>query len=255
MRIATFNVNSVRARLPNLLTWLQDAKPDVVLLQEIKCEAPDFPAADLKVAGYEAQIVGQKTYNGVAILSRTPSTLVHGTLPGNQGDIQSRFLEVRLNGLTLINIYAPNGNPMGSEKFPYKLKWLDNLISHAKKLMAAEEPFLIAGDFNIIPEPLDAKNPADWTGDALFQTESRERWRTLLNLGLTDAYRALHGTTQEFTFWDYQAGAWPRNNGIRIDHFLLSPQLADRLRKCEIDKAPRGAEKASDHTPIWVEIE
>lgn len=248
MKIATFNVNSVRARLANLEAWLASAQPDIVCLQEIKCETELFPA----IAGYHALAHGQKSYNGVAILSREPAELVRNSL--NADDPQSRYLEVRIGGITIINIYAPNGNPLGSEKFPYKLDWLARLTARAKELLAAEEPFLITGDYNIIPEELDCYNPANWLGDALFQPESRAAYRRLLNLGLYDAFRALHPTAAEYTFWDYQAGAWQRNNGIRIDHALLSPKLADRLVSCSIDKNPRGEEKASDHIPLIVEL-
>jgi exodeoxyribonuclease-3 len=246
MIIATFNVNSIRARLANLLTWLEAAKPDAVILQEIKCEAQDFPALELKAAGYEALIKGQKAYHGVAILTRIPTTIVKDTLDAGE----ARYLEADWQGLRLINIYAPNGNPMGSEKFPYKLGWLAKLETRLKELLSQEVPFLVGGDFNIIPEDIDCYSPSAWANDALFQPESRTAYRRLLNLGLYDAYRALHPTTQEYTFWDYQAGAWPQNHGIRIDHFLLSPLLADRLLQCNIDKAPRSAEKASDHTPV-----
>lgn len=253
MKIATFNVNSVRARLPNLLDWLKQAQPDAVLLQEIKCENDSFPLEEIKAAGYHALVHGQKTYNGVAILSRQPAELVLGTL--NADDPQARYLEARLNGITLINIYAPNGNPVDSEKYPYKLDWLKRLTARAKALLATEVPFLIAGDYNIIPENIDCHDPAAWMGDALFRPESRRAFRTLANLGLYDAFRNLHpGAERAYTFWDYQAGAWPRDNGIRIDHALLSPQLADRLVACTIDRAVRGADKASDHTPLTVEL-
>lgn len=248
MKIATFNVNSVRARLPNLEAWLAAAQPDVVCLQEIKCESELFPP----IAGYHALVHGQKSYNGVAILSKQPAELVSNSL--NTDDPQARYMEARLNGITIINIYAPNGNPLGTEKFPYKLDWLARLTTRAKALLATEEPFLITGDYNIIPEEQDCYSPAAWTGDALFQPESRAAYRRLKNLGLYDAFRALHPNMQEYTFWDYQAGAWQRNNGIRIDHALLSPKLADRLVSCSIDKAPRGEDKASDHTPLIVEI-
>lgn len=248
MKIATFNVNSVRARLPNLEAWLAAAQPDVVCLQEIKCEAALFPA----IAGYQALVHGQKSYNGVAILSKTPAELVSNSL--NADDPQARYLEACIGGMTIINIYAPNGNPLGSEKFPYKLDWLARLTARAKQLLADEVPFIITGDYNIIPEEQDCYSPAAWLGDALFQPESRAAYRRLLNLGLYDAFRALHPNLQEYTFWDYQAGAWQRNNGIRIDHALLSPKLADRLVSCHIDKQPRGEDKASDHTPLMVEL-
>lgn len=253
MKVATFNVNSVRARLPNVLDWLKAEHPDVVCLQEIKCENDQFPAADFAALGYQALIVGQKSYHGVATLSRQPMEIVNTTL--NTDDPQARYLEARLEGITIINIYAPNGNPVASEKFGYKLDWLDRLTHRAKALLAAETPFLITGDFNIIPEPEDAREPSAWSHDALFQPESRAAWRRLLNLGLYDAFRCLYPHAEHaYTFWDYQAGSWPRDNGIRIDHALLSPQLADRLESCRIDKTPRAQDKASDHTPLIVEI-
>lgn len=249
MKLATFNVNSVRARLPNLIEWLGEAKPDAVLLQEIKCEEKDFPAADLKAAGYESFVTGQKSYNGVTVLSRSPVKEILSALPGGD-DPQARYQEVELEGLRLINIYAPNGNPLGTEKFSYKLAWLERLAARLEVLLREGVPFAIGGDFNIIPEVRDCLDPATWAGDALFQPESRAMHRRFIYLGLTDAFRALHPTETGFTFWDYQAGAWAKNNGIRIDHFLLAPALADRLRRCEVDRAPRGKEKASDHTPL-----
>ena len=248
MKIATFNVNSIRARQSNVEAWLAAAQPDIVCLQEIKCENELFPP----LPGWHALVHGQKTYNGVAVLSRTPLELVCTSL--NSDDLQARYMEVKCSGFTLINIYAPNGNPVDSEKFPYKLDWLARLTARAKELLAAETPFLITGDFNIIPAEQDCHDPKAWEGDALYRPESRAAWRRLLNVGLYDAFRTLHPAAQEYTFWDYQAGAWPRNNGIRIDHALLSPQLTDRLTSCNIDKAPRGAEKASDHTPLITEL-
>lgn len=253
MKLATFNVNSVRARLPNLLAWLAAAQPDVVMLQEIKTEEPTFPREEIRAAGYHSLVHGQKSYNGVALLTRQPATLVSTSLLLD--DPQARYLEATLNGITLINIYAPNGNPVESEKFPYKLRWLEALVARAEVLLKAETPFVIAGDYNIIPTAMDAARPAAWVNDALYQPESRALYRRLLNLGLYDAFRALHPeAAHAYTFWDYQAGAWQRDDGIRIDHALLSPQLADRLISCSIDKAPRGEEKASDHTPLLWEL-
>jgi exodeoxyribonuclease-3 len=253
MKITSFNVNSIRARLPNVMEWLKAAQPDVLFLQEIKCESDQFPVDDFKAAGYRCLINGQKTYNGVAIVSHEALTQKSQSL--NPDDPQARYLEAELGGVTFINIYAPNGNPLGSEKFPYKLDWLQRLTSRAQELLREEVPFLIGGDFNIIPEEIDCHDPKAWGNDALFQPESRAAWRTLCNLGLYDAFRVLHpGLAKAYTFWDYQAGSWPRDAGIRIDHFLLSPQLADKLTGCSIDKNPRGAEKASDHTPIVVEL-
>lgn len=259
LKIATFNVNSVRARLPNVLSWLNSAKPDLVLLQEIKVETDLFPTADFAMVGYNAHVHGQKSYNGVAVLYRQglEISLVRSSLPSMESDEQARYLQVKLgaNGPHFINIYAPNGNPIGTEKFDYKLRWLAALHAHAQTLLAAQIPFLIAGDYNIIPTALDCVDERSWLGDALYQPESHKAWRRLCHLGLTDAYRALHpDTARAFTFWDYQAGAWQRDNGIRIDHCLLSPQLADLLETVEIDKAPRGEDKASDHTPLLVTL-
>lgn len=247
--VATFNVNSVRARMPNLLAWLAQDQPDVVFLQEIKVETESFPCVELESLGYHLTVHGQKSYNGVATLTRAPVENVTTTLLAD--DPQARFLSVGVAGGIFINIYAPNGNPVESEKFGYKLRWLEALACHTEALLKTGVPFLIGGDFNIIPDALDCHDPRAWEGDALFRPESRAAWRRLVNLGLTDAFRALHPTeAQAYTFWDYQSGAWPRNNGIRIDHFLLSPQLADRLVSCAINKDPRGQDKASDHTPV-----
>lgn len=249
MKIATFNVNSVRARLPNLLDWLKAAQPDIVFLQEIKVETEGFPV----IEGYHALVHGQKAYNGVTILSKQPLEKVSTDMLA--GDEQARYLEARHGDLTLMNVYVPNGNPVESEKFPYKLRWLEALYDRAAALLKAEQKFLIGGDFNIIPEPQDCHDPAAWEGDALFRPETRAKWRALSNLGLYDAFRALHPEARNaFTFWDYQAGSWPRDAGIRIDHFLLSPPVADRLTACTIDKTPRGQDKASDHTPLILEI-
>lgn len=251
MKIASFNVNSIKVRLPNLLVWLEEAAPDIVVLQEIKCEEPAFPALELQAAGYHSVVLGQKTYNGVAILSRQPAEGVLRGLPGDDGDVQARYLEATVAGVRVAAIYLPNGNPAPGEKFDYKLAWMDRLNSRARQLLETEMPVVLAGDYNVIPEPRDAYDAAAWEDDALFRPESRRRFRALLNLGYTDAFRAIHPERIAWTFWDYQAGRWPRDEGIRIDHLLLSPQAADRLEDAGIDKAPRGREKASDHTPIW----
>jgi len=250
MKLATFNVNSVRARLPNLMEWLDTAQPDVVLLQEIKVETGGFP----QMGDWHCAVHGQKTYNGVAILSKTPVEIISTSLVPD--DPQARYLEARIGGVTVIDVYVPNGNPVENEKFPYKLRWLEALYERAKVLLHEETPFLIGGDFNIIPQAVDCHNPTAWEGDALYRPETRAKWHQLCHLGLADAFRALHpNEAHAYTFWDYQAGAWQRDNGIRIDHFLLSPQIADRLVSCTIDKAPRGKDKASDHTPLILEIE
>ncbi len=250
MKIATYNVNSVRTRLPNLLDWLARAQPDVVCLQELKCQDEQFPYDDIKAAGYHAVVVGQKAYNGVAVLSKMPVEVIATTI----GDEQSRYIEVDAAGVRIIGIYAPNGNPLGTEKFPYKLDWLARLRARMVALVESETPFVVTGDYNIIPEAIDARDPAAWVNDALYQPESRAMYRNFLNLGLTDAFRMFHREGGHYTFWDYQAGAWQRDMGIRIDHFLLSPQLADRCTGCTIDKDERGREKASDHVPVWISI-
>ena len=252
--VASWNVNSIKVRLPNLLAWLETAAPDVVLLQEVKCLAENFPAMELKAAGYESRVVGQKTYNGVAVLSRQPIAVRQETLAGADDDAQARYLEVETCGLLLGAIYLPNGNPVASDKFGYKLGWMERLIAHARALLAEERPLVLGGDYNVIPTALDCYDPAAWRGDALFRPESRSHFRELLALGYTDAFRALHPDRRAYTFWDYQGGAWQHDLGIRIDHLLLSPQAADRLVACDIDREPRGREKASDHTPIWCEL-
>lgn len=254
MRIATWNVNSITARLPNVLRWLKDNDPDVVLLQELKCTTDNFPAAEILAAGYQSAAHGQKTYNGVAIISKFPMNDIRRNLPNSTDDEQSRYIEATINGIRVASIYLPNGNPVDSEKYPYKLAWFDRLINHARTFLAEEIPTVLGGDYNVIPEARDCHDPVLWQDDALFRLESRQKLRTLLNLGYTDAFRVFNNKEHQYTFWDYQAGAWPKNNGIRIDHFLLSPQAVDRLLACSIDPKPRGEEKASDHTPVIIEI-
>lgn len=241
-------------RLPNVLAWLKDNAPDVLLLQELKTVTENFPLPALEEAGYRCAVHGQKSWNGVAILSRHPIENVVTGLPGDDSDLQSRYIEATVAGLRVASIYLPNGNPVGTEKYPYKLAWFDRLIAHAKGLLATEQPVVLGGDYNIIPEARDCYDPAGWSDDALFRLESRRKFRALLNLGFTDAFRAVNDLDHQYTFWDYQAGAWPMNKGLRIDHFLLSPQATDRLQGCVIDSTPRGQEKASDHTPIIVEL-
>ena len=256
MRIATWNVNSVRQRLDHLLDWLKECEPDVVCLQEIKCLAEAFPRAQIEAAGYNVAVHGQKTFNGVAILSRHPMEERAG-LPGDDEDAQARYIEAQIShdgGVTRVaSIYLPNGNG-GPEKYAYKLAWMDRLRQHAQRLLELEEPLALAGDFNVIPEPRDARNPAAWTNDALFLPPTRAAFRRLVNLGFTDAVRATSDADDLFTFWDYTAGAWRRNDGIRIDHILLSPQAADRLASVAIDRHVRGWEKPSDHVPVRVDL-
>jgi exodeoxyribonuclease-3 len=255
VKIATWNVNSVNARLPNVIEWLGEAAPDVVLLQEIKCQDENFPVMDLKAAGYECAVHGQKSYNGVAILSKLPMTDIRTGLPGNGDDAQARWVEATIEGVRIASLYLPNGNPAPGEKFDYKLAWMDRLIDHAKSLLESEAPVVLAGDYNICPTDQDVFDPPAWENDALCRPESRARFRQLQNLGYTEAHAALYpGSKKAWTFWDYQAGAWPRDLGLRIDHLLLSPEAADRLEDCTIDRGPRGKEKASDHTPIWITL-
>lgn len=252
MKIAIWNVNSIKARLDHVINWLEQNKPDALMIQELK--GLEFPAEGFEKIGYQTTFLGQKAYNGVATLSRFPAQMILNKLPGDDADEQARYLEIEYNGTRLINIYAPNGNPVDSEKFPYKLAWLARLKTRLAQLRQDDIPFAIGGDFNIIPEERDCWDPKVWINDALFKIESRQAFRSIVNLGLTDAFRVYNQQSQQYTFWDYQAGAWPQNKGIRIDHFLLSPTIADRLISCTIDKDPRGLDKASDHTPVILEI-
>ena len=255
MKIATWNINSVKARLPLLLDWLAQAQPDVVCLQEIKCQTADFPRLELEASGWHCAVRGQKSYNGVALLSRKAAVDVITALPGDAADEQARYIEATVSGLRIGCLYLPNGNPVGTDKYPYKLAWMDRLVDHAANLLRAETPFVLAGDYNICPTDDDVYDPLAWREDALCRPESRAQFRRLLNLGLTEAFRLFHpDEPHRYSFWDYQAGRWPRDQGLRIDHFLLSPQASDRVTACEIDKTPRGWEKASDHTPVWCEI-
>lgn len=250
--LASWNVNSVKARLEHVQRFLAEENPDVLFIQELKGEIlPEISDA------YDAHFVGQKTYNGVATLlrkGRGDAAVIAPRLAGDDTDEQARYLELDWSGVRLINIYLPNGNPVGEDKFFYKLKWMQRLYNRLKELREGGVPFLVGGDFNVIPSDLDCYDPESWHGDALFHPETLKAWRKLLALGLTDAYRVFDQKGGAFTFWDYQAGAWPKNHGIRIDHFLLSPPLADRLISAKIDRGPRGWEKASDHTPILIEI-
>jgi exodeoxyribonuclease-3 len=258
MRIATWNVNSVKQRLDNLQAWLTERQPDIVCLQETKCIDEAFPREAIESLGYNVAVHGQKAFNGVAILSKHPFEEVTPRLPGGSGDDHARFLEavvsVPRGVLRIASIYLPNGNPPEGEKYTYKIDWMERLIRYARDRLAHEEPLVLAGDYNVIPAEADARNPAAWAGDALFLPRTREKFRALCALGLTDALRAGSDAGGLFTFWDYQAGAWPKNNGIRIDHVLLSPQAADLLVKVDIDRHVRGWEKPSDHVPVVAEL-
>jgi exodeoxyribonuclease-3 len=258
MKIATWNVNSINARLETIVDWFEAERPDVACLQEIKCVDEKFPTEAFVRLGYNVEINGQKSYNGVAILSRTPLEDVRRGLPGDPQDDHARYIEALVSGerpVRVASIYLPNGNPIGADKFAYKLNWMKRLQAHARELLALEEILVLAGDYNVIPEPMDADNPASWMGDALFQPETRAAFRALKWVGLTDAYMAADGAPGGYTFWDYQAGAWRRNHGIRIDHLLLSAPAADRLRSVAIHRDVRGADKPSDHVPVVADLE
>lgn len=259
MKIATWNINGIKARIENLLVWLKESSPDIACLQEIKSVDADFPRLEIEALGYHVETHGQKGFNGVALLSKaSPLEPVMRRLPGDEADEQSRYIEgvfARGSGIIRVGgLYLPNGNPLGTEKFPYKLAWMERLIRHAQARLALEEPFILAGDYNVIPEAKDCKDPQAWAGDALFQPESRQAFRRLEALGFTDAIRATSDAAQVYTFWDYQAGAWQRNKGIRIDHLLLSPLAADRLVEAAIDKERRAEERPSDHVPVQITL-
>ena len=254
MKIATWNVNSINARLPRVTEWLSEFSPDVALLQELKCMDEKFPKTEIEDLGYNVITHGQKSYNGVAILSKHPIEDVLVGLPGDDSDEQARYLEATINTLRVATIYLPNGNPYPGEKFDYKIGWMDRLIERAKYLLTLEEDFVLAGDYNVCPKDEDCYDIVRFANDALVQPESRDRFYTMLNLGLTDAFRSFTPSGRNYTYWDYQAGAWQKDNGVRIDHLLLSPTAADKLLKCEIDRTPRAKERPSDHTPIWCEL-
>jgi exodeoxyribonuclease-3 len=258
MRIATWNVNSVRQRMDHLLAWLKERQPDIVCLQEIKCVDEAFPREPIEALGYNVAVHGQKTFNGVALLSKLPFDEVAPGLIGDTGDVQARFLEAivstKTGVLRVVSLYLPNGNPPNTEKYTYKLNWMDRLINFSRERLKLEEPMLLAGDFNVIPAPADARRPAAWVNDALFLPQTRAKFRALVNLGLTDAIRAGSDSPDLYSFWDYQAGAFNKDDGIRIDHLLLSPQATDRLIDSGIDRHVRGWEKPSDHVPVYVDL-
>lgn len=254
MKIATWNINGVKARLDALLNWLEQSKPDIACLQEIKSVDDNVPRAAIEALGYTVETHGQKGFNGVAILSRLPFDEVNRGLPGDEGDKQARFIEgvfsTQTGALRVVSLYLPNGNPVASDKFPYKLAWMERLEAWARARLSLEEPLVLAGDYNVIPMPQDCHDPAAWEGDALYRPESRTAFRRLANAGFTDALRATSDAAGTYTFWDYQAGAWQKNNGIRIDHLMLSPEAAGRLRSANVEKHVRAWEKPSDHVPV-----
>ncbi|MDP5327930.1 MAG: exodeoxyribonuclease III [Paracoccaceae bacterium] len=254
MKIASFNINGIKARAEALGSWLDRAVPDVVVLQEIKSIDAAFPRDIFESRGYNLETHGQKSFNGVAIAARLPLEDVSRGLPGDDSDEQARWIEATVVGTRAIRVcglYLPNGNPAPGPKYDYKLAWMDRLHTHAQTLLQSEEPVVMAGDYNIIPQPQDAKRPDAWREDALFRPESRAAFQRVVNLGFTDALTVCRPGPGQFTFWDYQAGAWARDDGIRIDHMLLSPQAADLLQDCQIDKQERDMERPSDHVPIW----
>jgi len=255
LKVATFNVNSARAREANIIAWLNEFKPDVALLQEIKCQDEQFPREGIEAMGYHIETKGQKAYNGVAILSKYPiDQVVTRVLPGDDDDDHARYLEVDVAGMRLASLYLPNGNPAPGPKFDYKLAWMDRLIARTTELLSLEIPFVLAGDYNVAPTDLDVYDPRALANDALGRPESKDRLQALKNLGLVDAFRVLHPYSQSYSYWDYQAGAYQKDNGWRIDFLMCSPQAADRLVAADIDRAPRAKEKASDHTPAWAEF-
>lgn len=257
MIIATYNINGIKARLNALTNWLEMRKPDVAILQEIKSVDENFPREHFEDMGYQVETHGQKSFNGVAILSKLPLEDIRRGLPGDDSDEQARWIEATVMGekaVRICGLYLPNGNPVPGPKYEYKLAWMERMEARARQLLEFEEPFLMAGDYNIIPQAEDAKHPENWTEDALYRPESRAAWRRLLNLEFTDALRARNAAPETYSFWDFQRGAWNRNDGIRIDHFLLSSDCADLLEDCQIDSEIRGYEKPSDHVPVWVKL-
>lgn len=255
MKIMTWNINSIRQRLSHLLDIIKENQPDVVLLQELKAQADQVPTDEIETLGYNIAIWGQKTFNGVAILSKYPLEDIVRGLPGNGEDEQARYIEALTNGVRVASVYVPNGEAPRTDKYAYKLKFLDHLASHAKTLLSYDEKLVIGGDYNVAPWDADVHDPKTWHEKILCSTPEREHFRRLMYLGMTDALRALHpDETDLFTWWDYRGGSWPTNKGLRIDHLMLSPQAADNLTQCEVDKTPRGLEKASDHAPVWCEV-
>lgn len=254
MKIVTWNINGIKARLENLKTWLEESQPDIACLQEIKSIDENFPREQFEAMGYHVETFGQKSFNGVALLSKISPDEVNRGLPGDDEDEQARFIEgvysTPQGVIRVVSLYLPNGNPVETEKFPYKLGWMARLEAFAAERLKLEEPIILAGDYNIIPEPHDCKNPKSWEGDAAFRPESHAAYRKLVNLGFTDALRSVNDEDKTYTFWDYQAGAWQKNNGIRIDHLLLSPEAANLFETADVEKHVRAWEKPSDHVPV-----
>lgn len=257
MKVVTWNVNSIKVRREGVVRWLREVQPDIACLQELKCADEAFPHSAFEDLGYNVAVHGQKTYNGVAILAKYPMEDITRGLPGADDD-QARYIEAVVShgggALRVASIYLPNGNPADGAKYRYKLDWMGQLREHARALLAYQEPLVLAGDYNVIPDEADVHDPDAWRGDALFLPATRAAFRTILHLGFAEAFRASTDEPHRYSFWDYQGGAWSKNHGIRIDHLLLSPQAADRLKACDIDKTPRGWEKPSDHVPVWVEL-
>lgn len=258
MKIATWNINGIKARIDNVLDWLRQYEPDIACLQEIKSIDEAFPRSQIEALGYHVETHGQKSFNGVALLSKSlPEEIAKG-LPGDDDDIQARFIEGVFstpNGLLRVaSLYLPNGNPVDSEKYPYKLNWMARLEAFTKQRLSLEEPFILAGDYNVIAAPIDAKSPQKWINDALYLPNTRTAFRKIINLGMQDVIR--NATSEPiYSFWDYQAGAWAKNEGIRIDHFLASPEALDKIKSCGINKELRNWDKPSDHVPVWIEID
>ena len=255
MRFASWNVNSIKIRIDTVLEWLIDKNIDVLALQEIKCEDQNFPYEKFEEKGYFSEVVGQKSYNGVGIISKMPIKIKNKSLPfSEEENNQARYLEAEIDGFNFASIYLPNGNPINTPKFEYKIMWMKCLIQHTKNLLKNESPIILAGDFNVIPEDRDCWEPSLWIDDALAIKEIRALFRTLKYIGYHDSFRILNPQAVEWSFWDYQGGAWNKDNGIRIDHLLMNSFAIDKLKKCNIDKSPRGKNKPSDHVPIWCEF-
>ena len=252
--VATWNVNSIRARLPRVIEWLEEFKPDVSLFQEIKATEENFPRLEIEALGYNIEVYGQKNFNGVAILSKTPIVSVQRGLPSYPEDTQARYIEGITSGIRVASIYLPNGNPVPGEKYEYKLRWMEALFEHMQSLIKTSEKIVFGGDYNVVPTDHDVYDPEGWKNDALCLPETRNRYRRMIFLGLTDAYRVFRKEPNRYTFWDYQGGAWQKDFGVRIDHLLLSPHATDDLIDADIDRQPRGKEKPSDHTPVWCSI-